>query len=252
MTLIDGKVSINHDLCSTCTQCIAICPQQALSWDQAAPTAFDEARLPSPRQIDELLKERRTIRFFRRDKIDRALLEEIVGYGIYAPTNNYDLRAVVVDDEEIIRELDQTILRFTSWLYKFFFKPKIVFTLIARITPAFQAKDKVKMETALARGYTFHRPAAIVFVVGDRRIGLSVESAHYALYNMILYAQAKGIGTCLLGPSRLFLDRRRAVRKRLCLPRHEHILGRLLIGYPAVRFRNKVEGKRMRIQWNGG
>jgi nitroreductase/NAD-dependent dihydropyrimidine dehydrogenase PreA subunit len=252
MTLIDDTVRINHELCSTCTQCIAICPQQALSWDHVPPVAYDEARLPSPEQLDELFRERRTIRFFKKDKIDRTLLEEIVGYGIYAPTNNYDLRAIVVDDEEIIGELDRILLQSVSRIYNVVFKPKIVFNLIRRITPALDPKDKVKMESALERGHAFHRPPAIVFIVGDKRIALSEASAQYALYNMILYAQAKGIGSSLWGSAQTFLDRSKAVRESLGLQKHEHILGALGLGYPAVKFANKVEGKTLSIQWNDG
>jgi len=252
IALVDDLVSINHELCSTCTQCIAICPEQALSWDHVPPVAYDEARLPSPEQLDELFKERRTSRFFKEDKIDRTLLEEIVGYGIYAPTNNYDLRAIVVDDEEIIEALDQILLQFVSRTYKVVFKPKIVFNLIRRITPALQLKDKVKMESALERGHAFHRPPALVFIVGDKRIALSQASTQYALYNMILYAQVKGIGSCLWGSAEIFLDRSKTARKRLGLQKHEHILGALGLGYPAVKFRNKVAGKALSIQWHGG
>jgi NAD-dependent dihydropyrimidine dehydrogenase PreA subunit/nitroreductase len=253
MALIDDTVRINHEICSTCTQCIATCPEQALSWDHVPPIACDEARLPSPEQLDELFKERRTIRFFRRDKIDRTLLEEIVGYGIYAPTNNYALRAIVVDDEEIIVELEQLILRFITRMYNLVYKPKIVFNLVRRITPALDPKDKVKIEEAIERGRTLGSiPAAVVFIVGDRRIALSEASAQYALYNMILYAQAKGIGSCLRGTGQLLLDRFGAARRRLGLRKHEHILGTLMLGYPAVRFANKVEGKTLSVQWNEG
>jgi nitroreductase/NAD-dependent dihydropyrimidine dehydrogenase PreA subunit len=252
MALSDDTISINYELCSTCTQCIAVCPQQAVSWDGVPPVAYNKAHLLSPEQLGELFKERRTIRFFKKDKIDRALLKEIVGYGIYAPTNNYDLRAIVVDDGEIIEALDRILMRFVSRVYKVVFKPKIVFNLIRRVTPALQAKDKVKMESALERGYAFHRPPAVVFIVGDKRIALSEASAQCALYNIILYAQAKGIGSCLWGAAQISLDRSKAARKRLGLEKHEHILGGLGLGHPAVKFANKVEGKALNIQWNGG
>jgi nitroreductase len=253
MALVDDTVRINYEFCSTCTQCIATCPEQALSWDHVPPVAYDEARLPSPEQLDELFKERRTIRFFKEDKIDRTLLEEIVGYGIYAPTNNYALRAIVVDDEEIIVELERLILRFITRMYDLVYKPKIVFNLVRRITPALDPKDKVKIEEAIERGRTLGSiPAAVVFIVGDQRIALSEASAQYALYNMILYAQAKGIGSCLRGTGQLLLDRFGAARRRLGLRKHEHMLGTLMLGYPAVRFANKVEGKTLDIQWNDG
>jgi ferredoxin len=252
MVLNDDTISINYYLCSTCTQCIAVCPQQAISWDGVPPVAYDKTRLPSPEQLDELFKERRTVRFFKKDRVDRAILKEIVGYGIYAPTNNYNLRAIVVDDQEIIEALDRILMQFVSRIYKVVFKPKIVFNLIRRITPALDPKDKVKMENALGRGYAFHRPPAIVFIVGDKRVALSEASTQYALYNMILYAQVKGIGSCLWGAAEIFLDRSKAARKRLGLGKHEHILGALGLGYPAVKFANKVEGKTLSIQWNGG
>jgi nitroreductase/Pyruvate/2-oxoacid:ferredoxin oxidoreductase delta subunit len=256
IVLVDGTggtlATINRALCSTCTQCIAICPQRALSWDQVPPVVYDQGRLPSAEQLDELFKQRRTIRIFKPDRIDRALVEEIVSYGIYAPTNNYELRAIVVDDPKIMEALDAIIVRFVSWIYNLFYRSRVVFNLIRVITPAMDPKDRVKMEGDLERGRTFDTPpAAMVFIVGDRRIGLSEASAQYALYNMILYAQAKGIGSRLKGTGPIMLDRSRAARECLGLQKQEHILGTLELGYPAVRFRNKVQGKTMSIQWNG-
>ena len=253
MALGDDGVSIDYDLCSTCTQCIAICPQQALSWDDVAPVAYDRTRLPTVDQLDELFKERRTIRLFKRDRVDRALLEEIVGYGIYAPTNNYALRAIVVDDPDVMVELDRVLLQFVARIYNLFFRSRIVFNLIRTFTPAIDAKDKVKMEGNLEQGGIFQDPpAATVFIVGDRRIALSEASAQYALYNMILYAQVRGIGSRLKGTGQIVLDRSKVARRRLGLQKHEHILGTLELGYPAVRFRNKVRGKTLSIQWNEG
>jgi nitroreductase len=80
---------------------------------------------------------------------------------------------------------------------------------------------------------------------------MSEASAQYALYNMILYAQARGIGSRINAGGPITLDRSRAARRRLGLERQEHILATLELGYPAVRFRNKVEGKTMPMAWNG-
>jgi nitroreductase/NAD-dependent dihydropyrimidine dehydrogenase PreA subunit len=254
MALVDDTVRINYEFCSTCTQCIAICPEQALSWDHVPPVAYDETRLPSPEQLKELFKERRTIRFFKKSKMDRTLLEEIVRYGIYAPTHSFNFRAVVVDDEEIIELLDEVLMRFTSRLYNLLYKPKIVYNLIRRMAPAYEseyAKVKPKLENALEKGRAFHSPpVALVFVVGDKRIPLSEASAQYALYNMNLYAQVKGVGSRNLVGNQMILNRSKAVRKRLGLEKHERIFGTLGLGYPAVKFRNKVEGRTLSIQWN--
>jgi nitroreductase len=90
----------------------------------------------------------------------------------------------------------------------------------------------------------------VVFIVGDKRTPLSLDSAQYALYNMMLYAQVKGVGSCLWGPGRLSLTKNKAARERLGLEKYEHVFGTILLGYPAVKFRNKVEGKTMPIHWS--
>jgi ferredoxin len=254
MTLVDEAAAIDYQYCSTCTQCVAVCPRQALSWDGVASVPYDDSRLPSPEHLDELFKQRRTIRFFKEDKIDRTLLQEIVGYGFYAPTNNYDLRAIVVDDQDILAELDRIHVQYTKRLHKLLFRPRIV-SILARMIGLSGAylQAMPKVETIVEAGHSYlSPPAAIVFIVGNKRVPLSVESAQYTLANMIFYAQVKGIGNRLWGPGQLFYDRNRTIRQRLRLQKGEHILGTVLLGYPAVKFRNKVQGKTLPIQWNNG
>ena len=250
--MVDGLPCIDHELCSTCTQCIAACPEEALGWDGVVPMPFEPARLPSPAQLDELFKERRTMRHFRPKKLDRELVEEIVRYGIYAPTNNYNLRAILVDDQAVIDELEQINLRFVRRIYNLFYRPRIVFGLLGRLTPAMQEKDKVKIEAGLERERVFSHAPAMVFVVGYKRIAHSEASAHYALYNMILYAQTKGVGSTISGGGKLALGGNKAAQALLGLEKGESILAILLLGYPAVRFRNKVNGKEMPVVWVGG
>ena len=254
MTVSGGVVSINNQLCSTCAQCVAVCPQQALSWDGAPPEAFDRMRLPSPEQLNELFKERRSTRLFTHDKIDRILLQQIISYGIDAPTNNFQLRVVVVDDTELMAELDRSLMRYVSRVYGLVYRPRIV-GMLARLIGLSRSYllAKPKLEVALERGQALLSfPAAFVFIVGDKRVPLSEASTQAALCNMTYYAQVCGLASCLWGNGQLLCDRDRAVRKRLTLSRREHILGTLMLGYPAVKFRNKVAGKSLDIQWNNG
>jgi nitroreductase/NAD-dependent dihydropyrimidine dehydrogenase PreA subunit len=256
MTLEIGTIRIDGEVCSTCGQCVAICPQKALSWDGVPPAAFVEAGLPSPRQLDELFKQRRSIRSFTGDRIERALLEEIVCYGAYAPTHNgpsLNLRAIVVDDEEMLNLLDRIVLRSVARIYNAFYRLRILseFARLMGLSGEY-TRAKPKLEMALERGRALRtRPAAILFLVGDGRTALSKVSAQCALCNIFLYAQTKGIGSCLWANGPLFVDRSRAARRRLGLGRWEHVLGALLLGYSAVEFRNKVEGRKLPMQWNG-
>lgn len=250
MSLTGNKVRVNYEICSTCTQCIAVCPQQAITWDGALPRVFEEERLPSSSQLDELFQERRTIRFFKEKRIKRSEIEEIVSTGAYAPTNIYDLRAIAVDDPVILDSLERILMRWVKRVYNLIYKPKFVFNLIRGFTPKVDPKDKVKMEAAIERGYNTKRPPVIVIVIGDKRVALSEASAQYAMANIMYSAQARRIGTRMRGQGLLIYDRNKEARKLLGLKKHENILGMAELGYPAVKFRNKVTGKTMPIQWN--
>ena len=144
-------------------------------------------------------------------------------------------------------------MRFVSMVYNVAYRPKIVGAM-ARMMGLSEEYllNKPKIENSLERGFAFHHPPAIVFIVGHKRIPLSVDSAQYALANMTFYAQIRGIASCLWGNGPIFMDRSPAARRQLGLHRSDRIYGALLLGYPAVKFRNKVEGRRMTFQWNAG
>jgi NAD-dependent dihydropyrimidine dehydrogenase PreA subunit/nitroreductase len=252
MSLANASVAISYEACSTCTQCIAICPRKALSWNGAEPVPFEPALLPSAEQMEELFRERRSVRDFLPEALPRDLLVRITAAGGFAPTNNYSLRVVATDDEAVIRDIDAAVVRFTRTVYRLVFRPRVVFSLLRAVTPGVTATDRVKMQAVMERGQNFRSfPAAMVFVTGDPRIALSRESAQCALVNMFYCAQSLGVATCLFGPGRIVLDRDRRVRARLGLDSREHILGTLLLGRPAVRFSNKVTGKPLQVRWVG-
>ena len=255
MTLVDGRLVIDYGSCSTCTQCIAICPRKALSWDGILPEDFDPASMPSARQVDELLQERRTIRQFAEAPLARETLEEIVSRGIYAPTHNFDLRCILIDDPELIRAFDRAAFQFSSRILKFLFRPWPVRALLAVAPRSLRdeyAKALPKLELAVKRGRGYDcAPPALVCVVADGRVPLSLESAQYALYAMTLSAQVRGVACRNLVGNQMIFNRNREIRRGLGLKRHERIVAVAGFGWPAVHFKGKVLGKRMQLQWNG-
>lgn len=254
LQLDNNILTIDYKYCSTCTQCIAVCPQQALTWDNIKPELFDKSLYPDSSQIAELLKERRTIRDFTEQKIDKSLLEEIAGYAIYAPTHDFNLRVIIIDDESIIKQIDSLVLKFSTNFYKWIYKPRIVHFLMKLFTPDLEfeyLQAKPKLESAIKRNSGLKtKPAAIIMIIGNKRIPLSLESAQYALYNIDLYAQTKGIACRNLVGNQMILNGNKKFRRLIDLNNNERIYGTILMGYPAIKFRNKVSGKHIRIQWN--
>lgn len=249
------KAMIDYKACSTCTQCIAICPEKALSWEGVLSVDFEPALMPFLPQLEELFSERRTIRAFTDERVDRKTIEEVVSWGAFAPTHNFHLRCIAIDNPKIIEAFDSAAFQFSRRVYALLFRPRLIRALVNLAPRSMQdefnkALPKLEIATKRGRGYD-SRPAALVCVVGDRRVPLSLESAQYALHTMSLVAQVKGLGCRNLVGNQMIFNRSKEIRRLLHLKPHETIFAAVGFGHPAVRFRNKVLGKRMSVVWNG-
>lgn len=254
MILYDEQLRIDTNLCSTCGQCIAVCPTQALNWNNHSPQPFEKNRLPDSDQLDELLKQRRTIRHFKKEKPGKKILEEIITYGAYAPTHSHDFRVIVIDDDRLLERLDKVVYHYNKKIHRYLFKPRFIQFLLRFLPPSHKIeylKARPKLEKSLKIGRAYDSiPPVIICIVGDRRIPLSTESAQYMLYNMDLYARTKGLGCRNLVGNQMFLNRDRKFRDSIHLDKREKFFAIMGIGYPSINFRNKVTGRDLDTQWN--
>jgi ferredoxin len=255
MSIADGALAIDHAVCSTCAQCVAVCPRRALAWDGVPPRPFDPARLPSPDQMDELFKERRTVRRFRQEPVPRQLLERIAAYAAYAPTHNHDFRLIILDDPALVDAVRASLSAFSRRLGGLFFRSPLVRAALPLVGPALRLefiRTRAKLDAAAAAPPPPEaRPAALLAVVGDTRTPLNLSSAQYVLYTVCLAAQARGVGSQNLVGSQGIVNRDKRLRARLGIRRGEAVFGLAGLGFPAVRFRNAVEGRAFPVQWNG-
>jgi nitroreductase len=255
MSVHSGKICIDYVSCSTCTQCIAACPEQALAWDRIPPTVFDAKRMPTPEQMDELLKQRRTVRHFKEHPISRGVLETLANYGAYAPTHSHNFRMLIIDDSSIMDIMDKALIKYSSRIYRLLFRPKVIYWLMKLVAPSMKEeyfRGKTKLEAVVKRGSVIQsRPSAFVAVIGSKHTPLNLESAQYVMYNLTLVAQAMMLGCRNFVGNQAILNRNTAFRKVVNLNRSDRIFGLVGIGHPSVEYRNKVEGRRLAVQWNG-
>ncbi|NIM91491.1 MAG: hypothetical protein GTO17_11150 [Candidatus Aminicenantes bacterium] len=239
--LNEEGIGIDYSLCSTCTQCIAVCPNQTLSWNNISPERIDRRILPSSTQLKEFLKARRSERHFKKKKIPRESLEELAVMGKYSPTNNYDIDVIIVENEEVIRQVDRICLEKANRMYNLYYKPKLMRWIGKRLSPEYE-KQEVKFIENFKKKSIFAGATALIILVADPRIKLTELSAQFFLYNIQLYAKTLGIGSRQSNGGKYFLANDKKAKKILEIPKNKKIQAVLFLGYPSIKYSNKVEG----------
>jgi NAD-dependent dihydropyrimidine dehydrogenase PreA subunit len=255
MYLEGETIRINDELCSTCGQCIAICTRQALGWDQNPPKKYTKKNFPSPDVVDELLGQRRTIRYFEKEKPPRPLIEEVVNYGMLAPSHHHDFRIQIIDEDKLLKLIDRTVYKYNQRIYRLLYKSVLIRWIIKIFSTSRQYREYERATPKLENSLKIERayaslPPVIIFILGRKNLPLSIESAQYILYNINLYGMTKGLGGRILVGNQMFLNNNNDLKKNLGISEKGKIYGMLGLGFPAVKFRNIIVGRKFNIRWN--
>ncbi|QZT37551.1 nitroreductase family protein [Halosquirtibacter xylanolyticus] len=108
-TIKEGK----EKNCLKCQHCLAICSQGAISIfgkdpKNSIPTSVD---LPNSEALENLMKNRRSVRKFKQDEIDKSLIHSLLASASYAPTakNENSVHLSVVDKKTGMQPLKELI-----------------------------------------------------------------------------------------------------------------------------------------------
>lgn len=87
--------------CFGCQHCLAVCPAGALTWFGKRPAdSAPIGKIPTPEEMMNLIRQRRSVRNFRRENADRAVLEALDEAMAFVPTgcNSHKLFFSYSDD----------------------------------------------------------------------------------------------------------------------------------------------------------
>jgi len=157
-----------------------------------------------------MIKERRSIRKFKNEKVDRELMREIVDIAKWAPSwVNYQIaRYTLVDDEEVIKELANEGVNGFVYNMDTLKNAKGVAVL------SFVKGKSGKMDE---NGDEYATTKNNVWEVFDAGI---------ACQTFCLAAHAKGVGTCIMG----VIDEK-SISKIVNLPEDETVAALIVYGY---------------------
>lgn len=158
----------------------------------------------------EMIKERRSVRKFKNEKVDRNLMREIVDISKWAPSwVNYQIaRYTLIDDEEIIKELA------TKGVNDFVYNIDTLKNAKGVAVLSFVKGKSGKLD--LEKG-DYATSKANVWEVFDAGI---------ACQTFCLAAHAKGVGTCIMG-----VINEKSIAEIINLPKDETVAALIVYGY---------------------
>lgn len=215
--------------CLNCQHCLAVCPEGAISCSGI--TAYQCAPIgdtPSPDEMLNLIRQRRTVRRYVNENISPEIMEKLKNSLAWSATgcNDHSLIFKVIenkDDMDFYRRSVADMLKklfkwgILKWLY-----PNIKRFLI----------EIINGEDVIFR----NAPHMIICAVRDKAPCKDADP-FIALSNFDLMAQSCKIGTCWCGFAVYAFKFNRKMRDKLNLPKGYKIASVMLFGKSAVAYK---------------
>ncbi len=231
------------EICVNCGHCVAACPTGALSHramrpEQCAP--IKPALSLNAEQAEQFLRGRRSIRTYRTDPVDRAVLARIIGTASTGPSghNTQPVEWLVIHDTSEVRRLSGFVI---DWM-RFMIKQKPDFAKMLLLELVVDKWEK---------GYDAVCRSAphVVMAYAHKDNGMAPSACTIALAYLELAAQANGLGACWAGYFDVAARYWPPLQKELGLPTDKVSYGAMMIGYPKYKYYRIPLRKEARISW---
>lgn len=238
--------------CTLCGHCLAICPGEAITHEDLKKEEFlpTPADLKiSPKDLYFFLRSRRSCRVFAPQEVPRAALEELIDIARYAPTghNSQNYEFLVIQKRELIQQLAERTAIFFGHLYKMLSAPGVELPpwLVSHMRGFklnwefyLQGKDRI-----------FRNAPALIIIHAPAENVSSAQNCHLAMAHIMLQAQARGLGTCIIGYFITAAERDPSIIKELEIPKGNKIFTCCTVGYPGLTFKRLVPRRPPKVRW---
>ncbi len=221
-----------ESLCYQCQHCLAICPTGAVSIlgrDPADSLPLTPGSLPSLDQVERFVRGRRSIRRYRDENVDPALVKRLLTTLANVPTgvNRRELIFTVIDDREVMQGLRAT-----------FYQALADAAETGRVPDYLKTAAPAYFDQKIDRVFRGAPHALIVSAPPDAPC--ATQDVALALAYFEFLAQSAGLGTVWWGMIKTILE---------ALPEHkalvglqpDHVYYAMLFGMPTVHFTRSVQ-----------
>lgn len=235
------------------------CPTDAISHSEYSPDKIHAlGRFPEEDEVANLLRGRRSVRWFTDQKVDRALLEQVISLAATAPSahNVQSTEFVVIQDPEAMKLVEQYTIegmqRISKALHNTLMRPLLKMRLGKRFNALVEALpgfDFIVKEQMAGKHMILHEAPALIAFHGQPDKVMANINAQLCIENAFLAMTAMGLGGSYVGFVIAMAPRDKRLLEVLKVPRDHQLFGVVTVGYPKVKLARWVERRKPRITW---
>lgn len=224
----DGKVFAREKPCMDCYHCAAACPAHAVI-THGMPEG-ETYPAPSDSPMLRAIQSRRSIRHFKDELPDRALIQRALDGAAYAPSgkNEHRNRWTVVYGRARVEELYRMVLEWAE--------------------PVEHYKHLVWLARKGIDPVTCGAPCLIIGHNHPEALNPQDDTVIATFLAEQLLVES-GLGTCWSGYFRTAAQNSAAIQRRLALPEGHRVYSVLMVGVPAERYPNIPYRPAAQVQW---
>lgn len=245
----------NVHMCIACGHCVAVCPTDSVihsEFPEQKVHSLNRDILPTPDQVMELCKARRSNRAFLSSPVPEEYLRQIVNAAHLAPTasNGQEVSFTLVTNPDLLKQIaDITIETFEITVKKItnpFVKP-----FVNLISP--EAKGAVpKLNAVIAKQKSgtdaiLHNAKAVLFFHTPKSSNFGRQDANLAYQNASLMAESLGVSQFYTGfvCIAVDLDKKKKLTKLLNIEGVIH--AGMALSMPAFKFSKYTDRKDLNL-----
>jgi len=232
----DGYPHTENEACFGCQHCMAICPTGAISvFGKNPENSFCSPNLPTPEEIESLIKMRRSCRNYKEENIDREKMEKLKDILNWIPTgvNFRGLHFTFVENKKTMDNLRSELLNYLKDYAKNHKGDKLSYIYEESI----KSGKSVVLRNA---------PHMVVVSVDEHSPCKEIDPI-IALSYFEIYAQSLGLGTLWCGLGYWTLPYCNNIVKKFNLPENYEIAYVMLFGNPDVKYTRSIQPQKYNI-----
>lgn len=250
-----------EEFCFSCGHCVAMCQSSAITHSSFQAGDFYEINrtdIPTPNQLIELLRSRRSTRAFTSAPLSKEEILNVIEGAAYAPSahNEQTTEFLVVEERSTIRSYTEITVNFLAKTHRQLRNPFIrnLMLLFARkeitgVLPLLKDFERIEKEFSDQKDTVLFNAPTLVIFHADTRINYSHVNAALAVQNAMLVCESLGLGSFYTGYFVEACRREKALKNMVNLPKHHAVFGALAIGKPMLKHRKWITRDSAKIEW---